>query len=180
MLVGQECDYDLSLVCAIISPDGVASSHQTLALDILRAIRLLSLRAWGKTPETQARATHALLPSCHQTALLQASSLFVPLILHQPYSLSSVQYCSYVRTMSSDICSFCASPGAHKDPREPMTHHVVMSCSLIPSITRRWCHVHCSSLDVTRRWSSDRYLRYLYLYVVSWIDISDILSFIIY
>lgn len=146
MLVGQECDYDLSLVCAIISPDGVASSHQTLALDILRAIRLLSLRAWGKTPETQARATHALLPSCHQTALLQASSLFVPLILHQPYSLSSVQYCSYVRTMSSDIYSFCASPGAHKGHSwtydspwsdvmliNSQHHPEVMSCSLFES-----------------------------------------------
>ena len=180
MLVGQECDYDLSLVCAIISPDGVASSHQTLALDILRAIRLLSLRAWGKTPETQARATHALLPSCHQTALLQASSLFVPLILHQPYSLSSVQYCSYVRTMSSDIWSFCASPGVrrgHSDTYDSLWGDVML---MILCITRRWCHVHCSSLDVTRRWSSDRYLRYLYLYVVSWIDISDILSFIIY
>ena len=180
MLVGQECDYDLSLVCAIISPDGVASSHQTLALDILRAIRLLSLRAWGKTPETQARATHALLPSCHQTALLQASSLFVPLILHQPYSLSSVQYCSYVRMMSSDIWSFCASPGVHRghsDTYDSLWSDVML---VILCITRRWCHVHCSSLDVTRRWSSDRYLRYLYLYVVSWIDISDILSFIIY
>ena len=130
------------------------------------------------------RLRQGLLMPCYLRVIRQRCSR-LPHYSYHLYYISLIHYLvfSTVRMFVRCLLTFVLSVrrlARTRVTREPMTHHEVMSCSLIPSITRRWCHVHCSSLDVTRRWSSDRYLRYLYLYVVSWIDISDILSFIIY